>query len=113
MAATSTAAFTIASPAFRYLGMDVMLEAPGAALSALALYLYARACDALGDRSRWRWAALTLTALFFLKGNYWGLVVAALLLAWLSENKVDWSGSIARLRNFAPTSSSDPLFAIR
>jgi hypothetical protein len=75
---------TAASPAFRLLASDVMLEGLGAGLSALALFA-AMLAGAQPDRpARWRLLALTLTALFFYKGNYWGLVVVALALAYLS-----------------------------
>jgi len=77
--------FTIASPAFRLLACDVMLECLGAGLSAGALWAYGRAMAPSGlaatpaqTASHWRQFALLLTALFFEKGNYWGLVVAAI-----------------------------------
>jgi len=74
----------IASPAFRLLACDVMLECLGAALSAAAVWAYGRAmtpiepADNAKETSRWRVLAVILTLLFFEKGNYWGLVVAAL-----------------------------------
>jgi hypothetical protein len=78
----------IASPAFRLLACDVMLECLGAGLTAAALWAYGRALDATGApdsgkdlASHWRRLALVLTALFFEKGNYWGLTVAALALS--------------------------------
>lgn len=81
LAAVVAMGFTMASPAFRLLGTDVMLEALGAGLSAWALWAFARAMEAPDDRGRWRTLALVLTALFFEKGNYWGLVLAALMVA--------------------------------
>jgi hypothetical protein len=81
---------TAASPAFRLLASDVMLEGLGAGLSALALFA-AMLAGAEPDRpARWRLLALTLTALFFYKGNYWGLVVIALALAYLSLDVRLW-----------------------
>jgi hypothetical protein len=81
---------TAASPAFRLLAADVMLEGLGAGLSALALFA-AMLAGAEPDRpGRWRLLALTLTALFFYKGNYWGLVVVALALAYLSLDVGLW-----------------------
>ena len=76
---------TAGSPAFRLLGSDVMLEGLGAALSALGLWLYLRVQSEPGRESGWRMLALTLTALFFHKGNYWGLLVVALAIAALAQ----------------------------
>jgi hypothetical protein len=80
-AATVAFVFVVASPAFRLLGSDVMFEAPGAALSALAILSYLAAQAQPQRPGRWRVVALTLTALFFLKSNYWGLAAAALAVA--------------------------------
>jgi hypothetical protein len=81
---------TAASPAFRLLAADVMLEGLGAGLSALALFAAMLAGAEPDRRARWRLLALTLTALFFYKGNYWGLVVVALGLAYLSLDVGLW-----------------------
>jgi hypothetical protein len=77
--------FAFASPAFRLLACDVMLECLGAGLSAAALWAYGRAMapperadTAAEAAAHWRLFAIILTALFFEKGNYWGLVVAAI-----------------------------------
>jgi len=87
-AAAIAATLAVASPAFRLLAADVMLECLGAALAAAALWAYGRAMRGTGAAdfgsdaaSRWRVLALVLTALFFEKGNYWGLTVAALALS--------------------------------
>jgi len=87
-AAAIAMTLAIASPAFRLLACDVMLECLGAGLTAAALWAYGRAVDAAtvpgsreGAASRWRLLAIVLTALFFEKGNYWGLTVAALALS--------------------------------
>ena len=84
--ATAVIAVTlaVASPAFRLLACDVMLECLGAGLSAAAVWAYGRAMtpptpDTFAQATfRWRALAIILTLLFFEKGNYWGLVVAAL-----------------------------------
>lgn len=75
----------IASPAFRLLACDVMLECLGAALSAAAVWAYGHAMAAREsrvtaeqERSAWRVLAIILALLFFEKANYWGLTVAAL-----------------------------------
>ena len=81
---------TAASPAFRLLAADVMLESLGAGLSALALFAAMLAGAQPDWPARWRLLALTLTALFFYKGNYWGLVVVALALAYLSLDAGLW-----------------------
>lgn len=86
VAATVATVLTALSPAFRLISADVMLEAIGAGLSALALWGYLRAFAAPQDRGRWRLFALILTALFFHKGNYWGLMVAALAISFASEH---------------------------
>ena len=68
--------FTIASPAFRLLGSDVMLEGLGAGLSAFALLAFMHR-----DRPGTAWHRLTcvaLTALFFEKFNYWLLLATAM-----------------------------------
>ena len=86
-AAAIAVTLAIASPAFRLLAADVMLECLGAALTAAALWAYGRAMRGTGApdvgddaASRWRVLALVLTALFFEKSNYWGLTAAALTL---------------------------------
>jgi len=67
--------FALASPAFRLITADVMLEGLGAALTALCFYAYLR----VPVSERW-WGvlALSLTALFFEKSNYWLLTVEAI-----------------------------------
>jgi len=85
-AAAIAAVLTAASPAFRLIAADVMLEGLGAGLSALALWAYLRAFARPGDRMRWRLLAIVLTLLFFHKGNYWGLMVAALAVSFASEH---------------------------
>src|SRR5204862_5352361 len=73
-----TVVFVMTSPALRLLSSDVMLEGLGAGLSAAALWALLRADADRNDTRKWRLLALILTALFFEKGNYWGLVVASL-----------------------------------
>ena len=68
--------FTIASPGFRLLGADVMLEGLGAGLSAFALLAFMHR-----DRPGTAWHRLTcvaLTCLFFEKFNYWLLLATAM-----------------------------------
>jgi hypothetical protein len=83
-AAGVAVAFTTTSPALQLLARDVMLELPGTALSALAIFAFMRAAAAPENRTRWRVLALVLTVLFFLKANYFIMVVAALAIAWLT-----------------------------
>jgi hypothetical protein len=71
------AAFTLASPALRAFATDVMLESPGACLTLAALYAAVRVRQD-GRPADWRWLAAALSGLFFLKYNYWLLVVVAL-----------------------------------
>jgi hypothetical protein len=74
------AACIISSPPFQAYATDIMLESLGACLTLLAFYLYSRATDT-SQATRWvgplGWA---LTALFFLKYNYWFLVACVLVL---------------------------------
>ncbi len=85
-AAIVAATLVMASPAFRLLGSDVMLEGLGAALSAAGLWAWIVAREDLQSTRRWRWLAIVLTLLFFHKGNYWGLLVAALIAVWLLDD---------------------------
>lgn len=85
-AAVCAAALVMASPAFRLLGSDVMLEGLGAGLTAVALWAWIMAREDLRSAGRWRFLAIVLTLLFFHKGNYWGLLTAALAVAWLTED---------------------------
>lgn len=85
-AATIAVILTAESPIFRMISADVMLEGLGAGLSALALWAFLRA-NAEPDRpGHWRLLALALTALFFHKGNYWGIVAVSLAAAYFSEH---------------------------
>ncbi len=86
VAAATATILTAASPAFRLISADVMLEGLGAGLSAFALYAYLRAFTEPESRANWRLLALILTALFFHKGNYWGLVLASLAISLASEH---------------------------
>lgn len=102
IAAAFTAIFIMASPAFRLLGSDVMLEGLGAGLSALALLLYMRCMERPDETTRWRWLALGLTLLFFEKYNYWAMLVATLAVAFIAERSGlvlatlrDWHARIA------------------
>ena len=107
-AAAIAMTLAIASPAFRLLACDVMLECLGAGLSAAALWAYGRAtaprepADPAEAASRWRLFAIILTALFFEKGNYWGLVVGAIGVAHLTNKSAsDWRRWLAAARGIA------------
>jgi hypothetical protein len=89
VAAAVAGALALASPAFGLLGADVMLEALGAAWSALALLCFARAMDTPREPWPWRLLGLVLTVLFFHKGNYWGLVTASLAIAFVIERRAE------------------------
>jgi hypothetical protein len=108
MAASAVAVtLAISSPAFRLLACDVMLECLGAGLSAAALWAYDRAmvemepsADAREEARRWRMLATILTLLFFEKGNYWGLVVGALVLTHLASAAVTTRNMVATILGF-------------
>jgi len=78
LAGAVAVAFIVASPALLLISTDVMLEGIGSGLSAMALWAFIRAWHGPGRPWDWRLFALTLTALFFHKGNYWGLATASL-----------------------------------
>src|SRR5262249_56610510 len=86
-------AFAVASPAFRAISADAMLEGLGAGLTALALWLYLRACEAPHAYPRWRALAIALTLLFLQKQNYWLLTVVALVLAFVGTAPREWLAS--------------------
>ncbi len=88
LAAACAAALVIASPAFRLLGSDVMLEGLGAGLTAIAIWAWMVAHEQPQSVPRWRFLAVVLTLLFFHKGNYWGLLIASLVIAWAGENSL-------------------------
>ncbi len=85
-AAAVAVILTAASPILRMISADVMLEGLGAGLSALALWAYLRASSEPDRPGHWRLLALTLTALFFHKGNYWGIAAVVLAAAYVSEH---------------------------
>src|SRR5262249_8600022 len=87
------AAFAAASPAFPATSADAMLEGLGAGLTALALWLYLRACEAPHAYPRWRALAIALTLLFLQKQNYWLLTVVALVLAFVGTAPREWLAS--------------------
>lgn len=78
LAGAVAVALIIASPALLLISTDVMLEGLGSGLTAMALWAFIRARQGPGRPLNWRIFALTLTALFFHKGNYWGLASASL-----------------------------------
>ncbi len=86
IASACAAALVMASPAFRLLGSDVMLEGLGAGLTAIAIWAWIVAHEQPQSASRWRFLAVALTLLFFHKGNYWGLLIASMAIAWVSAD---------------------------
>jgi hypothetical protein len=91
-----TAVFILVSPAHRVFATDIMLESLGACFSLLAVWLY---MVVLQNRPVWaqRALALTLTALFFQKYNYWLLVILALAGAEVSSRPQVYLTRIRRL----------------
>ena len=86
LAGVVAAGLAIASPAFRLLGSDVMLEGLGSALGAACLYGFVRSGTCPAGQS-WRVATCVLLTLLFLeKFNYWLLVLAALALTVVMEH---------------------------
>lgn len=90
VAGAIAAVFAMASPAFRLITADVMLEGLGAALSACCIYFYLQARDSPEQPRWWSILGLALTILFFEKYNYWGLVVGSLLLAAFFNDVRGW-----------------------
>jgi hypothetical protein len=86
------AVLVLASPAFQAFATDIMLEGPGACLSLAAVYAYLRARQEPSSGS-FRWFALAMTALFFLKCNYWLLAVFALTATELCR----WTGPLIQV----------------
>jgi hypothetical protein len=82
--------FAFASPAFRLITADVMLEGLGAALTAFCFYAYLRAL-AEPDQGRW-WGALALglVVLFFEKSNYWVLAIIPLAIDFFWTRMAGW-----------------------
>jgi len=91
------AALTLASPALRAFATDVMLESPGACLTLAALYASVRVRQD-NRPADWRWLAAALSGLFFLKYNYWLLVVLALVGDAAARNGCRWLAAVPALR---------------
>ena len=79
-AALLAALFALRSPAHQAYATDIMLESVGACLTLFALYLYILSHNKRSGASNFTWLACGLTALFFLKYNYWCLTVINILL---------------------------------
>ena len=79
-AALLAALFALRSPAHRAYATDIMLESLGACLVLLVLHLYLRVRDRAGSARGFTPLGCGLTALFFLKYNYWYLTALVLLL---------------------------------
>ena len=95
VAASVAVIFALASPAFRLLATDVMLECLGSALTALSIYFYMRTYRQPQNELNWRFLAITLTLLFFEKYNYWGLAIIALSLTHILQHRNEY---IVRVR---------------
>jgi hypothetical protein len=78
--------YASASPSFRLLATDVMLECLGSALTAVSVYLFMQTYNGPSQKLKWRLLALVLTCLFFEKYNYWGLLFVSLTLTLLIQN---------------------------
>ena len=115
VAGTIAVTFALASPAFRLITADVMLEGLGAALTAFCLYAYLRASEGIDRNVWWSVLALALTALFFEKYNYWLLTAVPIGIAYLSEDLRDWRSwgrvhlTKSDLRNITDAALRDPL----
>jgi hypothetical protein len=83
LAGCMAALLILTSTSHRAFAADVMLESLGACLSLLVLYLYLVTLQST-SRSAGRWLAVSLTALFLAKFNYWLLLVLALTAAELT-----------------------------
>jgi hypothetical protein len=77
LAGLAAAILVIASPAYQAFAVDIMLEGPGACLSLAFVYAYVRARQE-SSQGNYRWVALALSGLFFLKYNYWLLALFAI-----------------------------------
>jgi len=117
-AAAVAVVFTMASPTFRLLASDAMLEGLGTALTALALWAYLAARAEEDNAVVWRRLALVLTALFFFKSNYWGLVALSLVVTFALERRAQLSklthGFFAgrSIQTLAPALLRDPLLIL-
>ena len=87
------ALFALGSPALHTYATDIMLESLGACFSLLALHLYISKHSEGGSAQDFAFLGCALTALFFLKYNYWFLTILILLL---------WKG-ISRYREITTT----------
>ena len=112
-AASVAVIFAVASPTFRLLASDVMLECLGSALTALSVYLFMNTYSQPESKVRWRLLAVALTLLFLEKYNYWGLTVVALALTWMLQHRKEWSAYAAVCRRYGPqvarAAAADPL----
>jgi hypothetical protein len=79
-AAVLAALFVLRSPAYQAYATEIMLESLGAFLSLLTLYLYVSKREETDPKTGFTLLGCALTALFFLKYQYWFLTSAVLLL---------------------------------
>lgn len=89
LAGLTAALFILASPAYRAFAVDIMLESLGAFLTLLVVYCHVRVTQDRTATSA-RALGLALTALFFLKYNYWLLVLIPLLVTPLVSQPGYW-----------------------
>jgi len=78
--ALMAALFALGSQAHRAYATDIMLESLGTCVTLLALYLYISRRDVVSSSLGFALLGCTLTALFFLKYQYWFLTILILLL---------------------------------
>ncbi len=79
------ALFALGSPAYQTYATDIMLESLGSCLTLLALHLYLSKRGEAGAARDFAWLGGALTALFFVKYNYWFLTIFVFLLwEWIS-----------------------------
>jgi hypothetical protein len=85
LAGAVAALLVMASGAHQAFATDIMLESPGACLTLAVAYAYLRARQRPSNASH-RWLAISLTALFFLKYNYWLIALFAVVAAESGRN---------------------------
>jgi hypothetical protein len=101
VAGITAAVLALVSPAQRAFATDVMMESLGAGMTMAALYAAVRVQQS-GSWAEWRWLAIALSGLFFLKYNYWLLVVMALAGSWALKTGWPLNSARARWRELGP-----------
>ena len=108
------ALLAVRSPPLRDYATDVMLESLGACLTLLVFQLSLRARESTRPRRDFALLGCGLTALFFLKYNYWVLAVLLLLLreipSWTRlKEALRRMEPLGRLRSFLSSEARQPL----